>query len=133
MALVSQFILHHQPRCLGPGLAAVDRRLGAPLLRQPPHAPVHLLVEPQQVADYAAVQQGTVGVGVGQVGGQQVQLAELVEDAIGGGKLLIPEGAEVEDGEGFGGAYGNYPSAVLAGRRPSRFGPGIPCSPCRWP
>ena len=42
--------------------------------------------------------------GVGQVGWQQVQLPELVEDDLGGGKPRIAEGTEVEDGEGFSGA-----------------------------
>ena len=61
-------LLDHQPGVPGPGLAAVDGGLGAPLLRQPPHAPVDIIAEAQQVADDAAVQQGAVGVGVGQVG-----------------------------------------------------------------
>ena len=79
----------------------MDGRLGAPLGGEAADGAVHFLAEAQQVADDAAVQQGAVGVGVGQVGGQQVQLAKLVEDGLGGGKLLVAEGAEVEDGEGF--------------------------------
>ena len=41
----------HVDRALGPGLAAVDRRLGAPLLRQPPYSVVHVLAEPQQATE----------------------------------------------------------------------------------
>ena len=63
---------------LGPGLAAVDGWLGAPLLGQSPHSPVDILVATQQVADDAAVQQGAVGIGVGQVGGHHAQSVELV-------------------------------------------------------
>ena len=76
----------------------MHRRLGAPLSGEAAYGAVGVFVEAQQVADYAAVQQGAVGVGVGQVGGHQVQLAELVEDALGGGKLPVAQGAEVEDG-----------------------------------
>ena len=94
----------------------MDGGLGAPLGGQAADGAVHVLAKAQQGADYTAVQQGAVGVGVGQVGGQQVQLAELVEDAPGGGKLLVAKGAEVEDGEDFGLAVPEVWIASPAGR-----------------
>ena len=72
----------------------MDGRFGAPLPRQPPHSPVHVLAEAQQVADYPAVQQGAVGVGVGQVGGLQVEAAELVEDALADARCPVAQSEE---------------------------------------
>ena len=50
---------------------------------------------------YAAVDGGF---GVGEVGGHEVAVAEVVEYVLCGGKLVVRERAEVENGEGFGGA-----------------------------
>ena len=61
----------------------MHRRLGAPLGGYQPDGAVDVLVKTQQVADDAAVQQGAVGVGVGQVGRLEFFAAELVKD--GGG------------------------------------------------
>ena len=40
-------------------------------------------VEAEEVADDAAVEEGAVGVGVGEVGGLELEGAELVEDGLG--------------------------------------------------
>ena len=61
--------LLHVRGILGPSLAAVDAGFGAPLLGEATDGPVGGVIEAEQVADYAAVQQGAVGVSVGQVGG----------------------------------------------------------------
>ena len=42
----------------GTFFAAVNRRLGAPLSREPPHPLVNVLVKAEEVADDAAVQEG---------------------------------------------------------------------------
>ena len=91
----------------GTGLAAVDAGLGAPFLGEAADGPVSCFVEAEQVADDATVQEGAVGVGVGQVGGHEVAFAKVVEDVFGGGKLPVGKRAEVEDGERVGGTYGN--------------------------
>ena len=63
--------------------------------------------KPSRSQSYALVEVGAVGVGVGEVGGHEVAVAEVVEYVLCGGELVVGEGAEVEDGEGFdGGAYG---------------------------
>ena len=67
---------------LGTLLAAVDGRLGAPLGRQTPHPNVDVLVESQQVADDAVVQQGAIGVSIGQECGHQLLVTKLVEDIL---------------------------------------------------
>ena len=61
----------------------MHRRLGAPLGGYQADGAVDVLVKAQQVADDAAVQQGAVGVGVGQVGRLQFQGAKLIKE--GGG------------------------------------------------
>ena len=45
-----------------------------------------------------------VGVGVGEVGGQKVLVAELLEYHFGHEQLFIGKAAEVQNGEGLGGA-----------------------------
>ena len=77
-------------------LAAVDRRLCAPLGGETPHCGVGVLIEAEEVADDAPVQEGAVGVGVREVGGLQVFVTELVEDGLSRAQLLIREGAEVQ-------------------------------------
>ena len=62
----------------------MDGGFGAPLGRQAAHSLVYVFVEARQVADYTAIQVGAVGVGVGQVGGFQLPVAEVVEDVLGG-------------------------------------------------
>ena len=54
-----------------------------------------------------------MGVGVGQVGGLEVFIAEVVEDGFGGGELFAGEGAEVEDGEERDQLAGHYAAATL--------------------
>ena len=90
--------LHHKLGVFGAGLAAVDGGFGAPLGGEAAHSLVYVFVEAQQVADYTAIQVGAVGIGVSQVGGFQLPVAEVVEDVLGGGKLVVAEGAEVQDG-----------------------------------
>ena len=99
--------LYHQRGVLGAGFAAVDGGFGAPLGGEAAHSLIDAFVEAEQVADNAAVEQGAVGVGVGQVGGFQLPVAEVVEDGLGGGKLVVAEDAEVQDREGFGGVNGH--------------------------
>ena len=68
--------LHHKLGVFGAGLAAVDGGFSAPLGGEAAHSLVYVFVEAQQVADYTAIQVGAVGVGVGQVGGFQLPVAE---------------------------------------------------------
>ena len=72
------------------------RRLCAPLGGQPSHRLVSGVVEAEEIADDAPVQEGAVGVGVREVGGLQLFVSELVEDGLGRAQLLIREGAEVQ-------------------------------------
>ena len=60
-------------------LAAVDGWFGAPLGGEEAHCLIDVFAEAEQVADDAAVEEGAVGVGVGEVGGLEVEVAELVE------------------------------------------------------
>ena len=76
----------------------MDGGFGAPLSGEAAHSLVYVFVEAQQVADYTAIQVGAVGVGVSQVGGFQLPVAEFVEDILGGGKLVVAEGAEGRGG-----------------------------------
>ena len=86
----------------GTGLAAVDAGLGAPFLGEATNGPVSCFVEAEKIGDDATVEQGAVGVGVGQVGGHEVAFAKIFEDVLGGGKLFVRQGAEIEDRERFG-------------------------------
>ena len=61
---------------------------------------IDIFAEAEQVADYAAVEQGAVGVGVGEVGGLEVEVAELVEYRLRGLQLLVAERAKVENEAG---------------------------------
>ena len=85
----------------------MDGRLEAPRKCEATNEVVDMLVEAEKVADDAAVEKGPVGVSIGEIGRLEFQIAELVKDGLGSGKLGIGEGAEVEDGEGFGRAYGD--------------------------
>ena len=57
-------------------------RLGAPFGGEAAYGLVDLLAVAEEIADDAAVEEGAVGVGVGEVGGQKVLVAELVEDLL---------------------------------------------------
>ena len=81
--------LDYELSALWPRLAAVDRRLCAPLGGEAPHCGVGVLVEAEEVADDAPVQEGAVGVCVREVGGLQVFVTELVEDGLSRAQLLI--------------------------------------------
>ena len=69
----------------GASLAAVDAGFGAPFGGEAADGPVGCIVETEKIADDATIQEGTVGVGVGQVGGLQFLIAKLVEDVLGDG------------------------------------------------
>ena len=86
----------------GSALAAVDGGFGAPLFGEAADCLVDVVREAEEVADYALVEVGAVRVGVGEVCGHEVAVAEVVEYVLCGGELVVGEGAEVEDGEGFG-------------------------------
>ena len=60
---------HYEFGACGTGFTAVDGGFGAPFLGQAAHPLVDGFVEAQQIAYHPPVQQGTVGVGVGQVSG----------------------------------------------------------------
>ena len=87
--------LLHVSGILGTSLAAVDTGLGAPFLGEPPDGAVGCFVKAEEVADDTAVQQSTVRVGIGEVGGHEVAFAKVVEDILRGGKLFVGERAEV--------------------------------------
>ena len=91
----------HQLSTLRPLLPPMHGRLRAPLGGETADGLVDLLVEAEEIADDAAVEEGAVGVGVGEEGGEQVLLAELVENHFSHEKLLVGEAAEVKHGEGF--------------------------------
>ena len=80
-------------------LPSMHGRLGAPFGGEAAHGPVDLLIEAEKVADDTAVEEGSVRVGVGEVGGHQILVAELVEDHFGHEQLFIGEAAEVKHGE----------------------------------
>ena len=86
----------------GTFFAAVDGGFGAPLFGEAADGLVDVLGEAEEVADYALVEVGAVGVGVGEVGGHEVAVAEVVEYVLCGGELVVGEGAEVEDIKGVG-------------------------------
>ena len=93
----------------------MHRRLGAPLGGKLADSAVGVLIEPKQVAHHPTVQQGAVGVGVGQVGRPEVQFLELVEDGLGRGQLVIGKGTDIQDEEGFRSPNGCYsPASLLA-------------------
>jgi len=69
----------------------MHRRLGAPLGREAADGLVDILVEAQEIADYAPVQEGTIGVGVGEVSGHQVLVPELLEYRLGHKQLFVRE------------------------------------------
>ena len=85
----------HQRRAPWPCLAAVDRRLPAPLGGEAAHCDVGVFVEAQEVAYDAPVQESAVGVGVREVRGFQVFVSELVEDGLSRAQQIIREGTEV--------------------------------------
>lgn len=60
--------LDYQANTLWPVLPAVDGRLGAPFGGEAADCYVDLLVEAEEIADDAPIQEGAVGVGVGKVG-----------------------------------------------------------------
>ena len=62
-----------------PFLAAVDGWFGAPLGGEQAYCLIDVFIEAEQVADDTAVKEGAVFVGVGEVGGLEVEVAELVE------------------------------------------------------
>ena len=73
----------HQPRASRSLLAAVDGWLGAPFGGEAADGDIGGFVEVEEIADDAAVEEGAVGVGVGEVGGLELEGAELVEDGLG--------------------------------------------------
>ena len=105
--------LDYQAGISGPGFPAMHRRLGAPLGGEAADSCVGVLVETQQITDHAAVQQRPVRVGVGEVGGLQLFVPELVEDRLRHAQLLVTEGAEVKDGQGFDVSDGSGASTTL--------------------
>ena len=65
------------------------------------------------------IEEGAVGVGVGEVGGQKVLVAELLENHFGHEQLLIRERKEVQHWEGFRRPYRNpSPACHLTIRMP---------------
>ena len=82
---------------LGAGFAAVDAGFGAPFGGQAAYGLIDGIVKAEEVADYLAVEEGAVGVGIGQVGRHQLTVAEVVEDGLGGVQPVIGEGAQVKD------------------------------------
>ena len=104
--------LAHKACVPWPCFPAVDRRLCAPLGGEPTHCGVGVLVEAEEIADDAPVQESAVGVCVREVGGLQLHVTELVEDGLSRAQLFIREGAEVQDGKGI---RCTYSDARLAG------------------
>ena len=62
---------HHQHSTFGSALAAVDGGFGAPLGGEEADCLIDIKVEAEEVADYALVEVGAVGVGVGEVCGMR--------------------------------------------------------------
>ena len=73
----------------GTGLAAVDGGFGAPFRTETANRAVDVLIKAQQIADHLAVEESAVGVGVGQVGGLEIFVAEVFEDGFRGGQLPV--------------------------------------------
>ena len=59
--------LGYQPCAVWPALAAVDGGFGAPLGGEEADCLIDAVVEAEEVADYALVEVGAVGVGVGEL------------------------------------------------------------------
>ncbi len=73
----------------------MDGGFGAPFGGEAADVLVDGFVEAEEAADDAAVEQGAVGVGVGEVSGLQVFVAEFFKNGLGGGELGVGEGSEV--------------------------------------
>ena len=76
----------------------MDGGFGAPFGGEATDGCVGLFVEAQVVADDAAVEVGAVGVGVREVGGLQLFVAEFIEDELRHDELVVAEGVEVQQG-----------------------------------
>ena len=74
----------------------MDGGFGAPLGGEATDSLVDIVVKAEEVADDATVKERTVGVGVCEVGGEEVLVSELVKDLFCPGELGVGEGAEVE-------------------------------------
>ena len=74
------------------------------------HGLVDGIVETQQVADHAAVEQGAVGGTVGEIGGFQLPVAELVEGQLCHHLFVVAEFADVENRRRFDGTDAIYAS-----------------------
>ena len=97
----------------GAALAAVDGWLGAPFGGEAADGYVGGFIEAEQVAADAAVEEGAVGIGVGEVGGLELEVTEFVENRFGAAELVVAEGVEVEHGERLHGAYRCPAAATL--------------------
>ena len=75
------------------------RWLCAPLGGQATDGCVGLLVEAQELTDHSSIQKSTVGIGVGKIGGLQLDVPQFAEDGLRGALLLVAEGVEVQDGQ----------------------------------
>lgn len=76
-------LLDKQPSTLWALLPAMHCPLGAPLGGKAADCFVDILTESPEIADYAPAQESAVGVGVAEVGGQKILVAELVRNPFG--------------------------------------------------